>query len=411
MKIKHNLSAALPAIMVPQVAQLPQAQAQQGPSPQQAAQNNAMMRQALLASSPRMRKNVTTVQASTGNTSRIKLFNVGVLTKLQLYITAALTIGTATAVPSAKAPWNLINRVRLTDYDGTDRINLSGLQLFILNCVRNREVFSYHNTPAVTAAFTNPVVPTAVGAATLSFFLDIPLAFDVDNPVIQLQDLRGSILAQTAVGEMYLSIDWTTSLYTNNDVESVYAGAGTTTVVGNPVAPGNYINCTMWQEYILPQAIGAQGQIPLPSIDLMTVYELNGNLRSSDNLAVSAEKLLNYPNVRSVIGVYFNYVQAGTMTQGKLNGFRLIANGNNILLDHTELSQLLYQRNYMYAGADTLPGCYWRSHREKPIETALYGQIQMGITPNTVGATPYIEQAFESFYTKGQALPGLNQAQ
>jgi hypothetical protein len=383
------------------------AQGPAAPSPQQAAANNSMMRQALLASSPRMRKNVLTVQAQAAQTSRIKLFNVGVITKLQLYITAALTIGTAVATASTKAPWNLIQRVRLTDFDGTDRINLSGFQLFILNCVRMRSLYGYHNNVS-TAVFTNPVVPTAVANGTMSFFIDIPLAFDVDNPVIQLQDLRGAVLAQTAVGEMYLSIDWVTSLYANNDVESLYSGAGTTTVVGNGA---NYISCTLWQEYILPQAIGSQGQIPLPGIDLMTVYELNGNLRSSDNLAVSAEKLISYPNVRSVIGAYFNYVQAATMTQGKLNGLRLIANGNNILLDHTELSQLLYQRNYMYNNGDTVPGAYWRSHREKPIETALFGQIQMGITPNTVGATPYIEVAFESFYTKGAALPGLNQAQ
>lgn len=385
----------------------------QGPSPQQqaqqAAQNNAMMRQALLASSPRMRKNIGSFLASTGQTTRIKLFNVGVITKLQIYVAATVTIGTATAVPSAKAPWNLISRIRLTDYDGTDRVNLSGFQLFMLNCVRNRSLFGYQNNTN-TAVFTNPSVPTAVGNGTISFFLDIPLAFDVDNPVVQLQDLRGAILAQTAVGEMYLSIDWTTSLYTNNDVESVYAGAGTTTVVGNPAAPSNYITVTLWQEYILPQAIGQGGQIPLPGIDLMTVYELNGNLRSSDNLAVNSEKLVNYPNVRSVIGAYFNYVQAGTMTQGKLNTLRLIANGNNILIEQTELSQIFYQREYLYNSGDLIAGAYFRSHREKPIETALYGQIQMGLTPNTVGASPYVEVGFESFYTKGAALPGLQQA-
>lgn len=385
------------------------AAAQAAPNPAAAAQGNAMMRQALLATAPRMRKNVLTVNATNGTTSRIKLFNVGVVTKLQLYITAAVTIGTATATPSAKAPWNLISRLRVTDYDGTDRINISGFQLFILNCVRQRAIFGYHNTPAVPAAFVNPVVPTAVGNGTISFFIDIPLAFDVDNPVIQLQDLRGAILAQTAVGEMYLSIDWITSLYANGDVDSLYSGGGTTTVVGNPVS--NFITCTMWQEYLLPQAIGANGELPLPQIDLMTVYELNGNLRSSDNLAVSTEKLMSYPNVRSVIGAYFNYVQAATMTQGKINGLRLIANGNNILIDHTEVSQLLYQRNFMLADADTVAGAYWRSHREKPIETALFGNVQMGITPNTVGANPYVEVCYESFYTKGAALPGLNQAQ
>lgn len=372
------------------------------------AQNNAAMRTALLATAPRMRKNVQTATSQAGLTTRIKLFNVGVITKLQLYITAAVTIGTAIATASPKAPYNLISRIRLTDYDGTDRINISGFQLFMLNAVRTRTLFGYHNTPAVTAVFTNPAVPTAVGNGTISFFMDVPLAFDSDNVIPQLQDLRGSILAQTAVGEMYLAIDWNASYYTNGDADSVYNGAGTTTVVANGA---NNITVTCWQEYLLPQAVGANGEIPFPAIDLMTVYELNGNVRSSDNLAVGTEKLISYPNVRSVIGVYLNYIQASTMTQGKINSFRLIANGNNILRDHTELSQLFYQRNYMTSDMDTVPGAYFFSHREKPIETALFGNVQIGLTPNTVGANPYVELGFESFYTKGMALPGLNQAQ
>lgn len=372
-----------------------------------AAQSNAAMRAALLTTAPRMRKNVQTAQSQSGLTTRIKLFNVGVITKLQLFVSAAVTIGTATAVPSTKAPWNLINRLRLSDYDGTDRLNISGFQLFMLNCVRNRANFGYHNSPATTAVFTNPSVPTAVGNGTVSFFIDVPLAYDSDNNIPQLQDLRGAILAQTAVGEMYLSIDWINSYYTNVDVESLYAGAGTTTVVANGA---NNISVTLWQEYLLPQAVGSQGEIPLPGIDLMTVYEYAGNVRSSDNLAVGTEKLLSYPNVRSVVGLYANYVQAGTMTQGKINTFRLIANGNNILRDHTEASQLFFQRTFMNEDSDTVPGAYFFSHRDKPIETALFGNVQMGVTPNTVGATPYIEVGFESFYTKGQALPGLGQS-
>jgi hypothetical protein len=374
-------------------------------NPQMIAQNNAMMRQMLLSSAPRMRKNVQTVQATNGTTSRIKLFNVGIITKLQLYVTAALTIGTAVATPSAKAPWNLINRIKLSDYDGTDRVNLSGFQLFMLNCVRNRALFGYHNTSAVTASFTNPVVPTAVASATLSFFIDVPLAYDVDNPIVQLQDLRGSILAQTAVGEMYLSIDWINTLITNGDVDALYSGGATTTVVGNPAA--NFITCTMWQEYLLPQAVGPGGEIPLPQVDLMTVYELNGALKSADNIAVNTQKLIPYPNLRSVIGSYINYVQATTQTQGKIGAFQLIANGNNILRDHTELSQLFAQRTHMFADVDTVPGAYFFSHRDRPIETALYGNVQLGVTPTTVGATPYFEIAWESFYTKGQALPGM----
>jgi len=378
------------------------AQAQR--SAQDITAQNVAMRQALLATAPRMTKNVLTVTAGTSQTSRIKLFNVGVLTKLYLTVTAAITIGTAIAVPSTKAPWNLINRVRLTDYDGTDRVSISGFQLFILNSVRWQQYYLFNND-ASTAVATLPTVPTAIGNGTIQFILEIPIAFDVDNEIVQLQDLRGAILGQTAVGEMYLSIDWTNSLYTNTDLESVYSGAGTTTVVGQST---NYITCIMHQEYLLPQAIGQNGQIPIPSIDLMTVYELNGNVRSSDNLAVSTEKLINYPNVRSVIGCYANYVQAASLTFGKLNSIRLIANGNNIMKDHTELLQVAKQRLWMRS--DTIAGCYFLLHRDKPIETALFGNVQLGLTPNTVGATPYVETLFESFYTKGMALPGIAQA-
>jgi hypothetical protein len=227
----------------------------------------------------------------------------------------------------------------------------------------------------------------------------------LDNPVLQLQDLRGAIMMQTAVGEIYLNIDWIPSLYTNTDVDALYSGAGTTTVVGQNANP---ITCTMYQDYLLPQAIGGSGQVPLPPIDLMTVYELNGNVKSSDNLAANTEKLVSYPNVRSVIGIYMNYVSALALSSN-VSRVRMIANGNNILMDNTGLSQLFYQRQVL--DTDLLPGVYWRLHRDHPIETALFGNVQMGFTPSVVGATPYLELAFESFYTKGAALPGIGQAQ
>lgn len=378
-------------------------------SPQQMAQQNASLRQALLATAPRMRKNVITSNqgGTNGQTTRLKLFNVGVLTKIELYVTYAVTIAVAIAVPSARAPWNLIQRLRLTDYDGTDRINISGFQLFVLNCLRWNTYYGFNNE-AAAAVFVNPNTPTAIGNGTGSFFLEVPVAFDVDNKVVQLQDLRGAIMMQTATGEIYLSIDWINSLYTNNDIDSLYAGAGTTTVVGNPVT--QFITVTMWQEYLLPQAINGSGVLPLPYVDLQTVYELNGNLRSTTDLAQNQDKLISYPNVRSVIGAFFNFVQNGAVAQGNLNRLKWLANGNNILIDHSELSQLFYQRKTN--NTDLQAGVYWRSHRDHPVETVLVGNYQAALTPNQnpVGNT-YVEICFESFYTKGAALPGMMQSQ
>src|ERR1700749_3867703 len=114
-------------------------------SPQQAAMENAQMRAMLLQSAPRNRKEIPAVTSAVGGSSRIKLFNVGVLTRLLLRVTADLTIGGAIAVPSVKAPYNLISRVRLTDYDGTDRVNMSGFQLFVLNSIRWQRYYGVNN--------------------------------------------------------------------------------------------------------------------------------------------------------------------------------------------------------------------------------------------------------------------------
>ena len=137
--------------------------------------------------------------------------------------------------------------------------------------------------------------------------------------------------------------------------------------------------------------------------------------------------MINFPNVRSVIGAYFRYVNNGVMnsatafdSSGTANGaadvsqLRVIANGNNVLYDSSAEAHLFEQRLKMgSAGADIRPGSYFMQFRNKPIETALYGNVQLGFTPSVVSNTAfaaYVGFCFESFYTKGATLPGLSQA-
>lgn len=368
-------------------------------SPQQVIQNNMVMRQALLQSAPRMRKNLGAFPGGTpGSTTRVKLFNVGITTKLYLDVVATFTIGVLAATLSPKAPFNLMDRVKLTDFDGTDRVNCSGYQLWVLQCARNRTPYGYNNA-SQTAVLTSPLTPVATGAQTLRFQIEVPLAFNENN------DLRGALLTQTAVGEAYLNIDWNTLIYANANDDAVYNGTGTSTFT----VPAITVNVS--QEYLLPQNIG--GQVPLPALDLMTVYEVAGALKSADNIAVGQEKLFNYPNVRSVIGAYFNYMNGGVMNVATTDTskFRLIANGNNVLREYLPTEKLFEQRRWMIADADLRKGTYFEMHRDKPIETALYGNVQYGITPLTAaGGNQYFEICYESFYTKGSTLPGLTQA-
>ncbi|MCS7232237.1 MAG: hypothetical protein RMJ67_08890 [Elusimicrobiota bacterium] len=56
---------------------------------------------------------------------------------------------------------------------------------------------------------------------------------------------------------------------------------------------------------------------------------------------------------------------------------------------------------------DPTNGVYYVDFRSKPIETAIYGQVQLGM--KVVGSlnNPYVECLFESFYTRGTTLQGF----
>lgn len=366
-------------------------------SPADIMRQNLALRSALLQSAPRMRKLLGSFTGGTpGQSTRVKLFNVGVTTKIYAEVIATYDVGTAAATPSPKSPWNIINRARLSDFDGTDRINASGYQLWVLNSIRNSAPYGYNNG-SKTSVLDYPRIDTTVGTSRkASFIIELPVAYSSD-------DLRGAMLTQTAVGETWLSLDWNPAFFSNANADAVFNGAPTTTISNVSITTNVY------QEYLLPQSIG--GQVPLPTLDFMTVYEIGGTLKSADNLASGQEKLLNYPGVRQVIGAYFNFVNGGVMNAAftDIAKFRLIANGNNVLREYGAYDKLFDQRIAL-SNNDLVPGTYFELHRDKPIETALYGNVQYGITPSNVNAgNTYIEVCFESFYSKGAALPGFTQ--
>jgi hypothetical protein len=368
-----------------------------------AIQQNMMLRQALIGSAPPMRKLLGNFGGASGGgtlggTTRVKLFNVGVTTRILLDVIMTYDVVTAAMVATNKNPFNVMSRIKLTDFDGTDRVNCSGFQLWVWNCVRRRMNYGYNNSSA-TPVLADPSMTLTVGVArTLRFQIEIPLAFDPAT------DLRGSLLTQTAVGEAWVNIDWNTLgvSATANDEAIFTSATGTLANVSFAV--------NVFQEYLLPQAIG--GQVPLPTFDLMTVYEFSGALRSTDNIAVGSEKLFNYPNVRSVIGFYLNYITNSIMSAATtdISRIRLIVNGNNVLREYNATDKLFEQRIGMADGTDTRKGVLYELHRQKPIETALFGNVQLGVTPLVAAGVSNFEQGVESFYTKGSTLPGLSQS-
>lgn len=365
------------------------------PNPAQILAQNLQLRQALLSSAPAMRKTLGSFSAALGQTIRAKLFNVGITTNLVLNVSVTYDVTGSPMTVSPKAPFNLINRIKVTDYDGTDRVNCSGYQLWVLQSVRNATAYGYNNE-SQTSVLTAPAIPNAVATGnTARFYIEVPLAYNKNN------DLRGALLTQTAVGEAWLNIDLNTALLGASNADFPFTGGGSLTNITN-------VTIEVAQEYLLPQQVG--NGVPLPQLDLMTVYEINGAIRSSDNLSSGQEKLMSYPNLRSVIGAYVNFRNNGAMNNNDVSQIRLIANGNNVLREYSLGMKLNDQR--LALNSDLRNGTYFELSRQKPIETALFGNVQLGITPTgTVGSSNTdFEMCFESFYTKGSTLPGIAQS-
>lgn len=375
-------------------------------------QQNSLMRSRLCATGLWSEKDLGTFSLSMGGTTRIKLQNIGITHRLRLMFTTTMTIATATAALSPFGMYNAIPRIRIDDYDGQPRINASASHILMRNILRERRIDgSTRDSLAAIAgssffpssSVTIPNLGLTVGAQTGIFFLDIPICFDSD-----MGDLRGAMATQSTVGEINLSIDCVqlASLYGANDDTKVINNAATVTAAT--------FNVQVMQEFILPQPdIMLNNMVPIPSLDIQTVYEIVTQ-QTSDNLAASQEKLISLPNTRLVNALYYrwfnNSYQGGTGTTNDLTQHRLILNGTTPIKTRNFNYQFMLQRQDI--GSDLPKGAYFFDFlgligsNKQAIQTSQLGNVQLGLTIPAAGTsgTSYIDYAVESFYMKGVAL-------
>lgn len=344
---------------------------------------NLSDRNTLLMSGVRMRANLGSFTGyGLGSRAAIKLRNVGVMTGLLVRVAANISI-TAAMTDSPWGPWGLISKAEFQDYNTTLRISSSGPLLYMLNSIRHGRPWLSTGQGLVDTSQVSQ--PTAVANnVILEFSVYIPLALDPHR------DLTGSVLAQTVVGEQYLNMTFANALV--GDVMAPYT-AGTATV--------NSITLNVWQDYIQPQ------NAALPLMDLNTVYEFLGNFSTTNNVQTNGQAFLDYPNVRTVRGLYLGMVNNSTVTPNGTDILSLtqIANGNTNMREDDPLSVRLGMRSML--GGDLPAGQYYIGNRSNPISTSIYSQVQERINLGTLSGTSYIVYGFESLYGLNTPLPGI----
>lgn len=362
-------------------------------------QQNAMARAMLINTGLYMTKMLQPVTAQgIGQQIRIPLDRMGIMTGVLLKITVPLNI-TATATPSEFAPYNLVNQISYTDYAGLQRINTSGFQLQALNQLRGGRALNN----AVTGDFLSATekgldtnilsLPTATGTANLTFFLYVPIAIDPHN------DLRGAVLSQTIYGDHYITITLPQNFVGSDSLACPYT-AGTVALQA-----GQNITVQAYQHYIMPQG-GVQN---LPTIDLSTIYALEGGTSDSASISAGMDKYINWPNNRAILSAIhiFNNGGAGVLNQTDISNVTLLGNGNTNI---RELTPDVIRNHMRYLlGYDLASGVYYLPSRHQPITTQLYGNVQTKLLIATANAGCYFSSQYESTYLSGTPLPGVIQ--
>lgn len=367
-------------------------------------QQNAINSQLLLQTGVSMVKQLPAVSATIGGPAvQIPLQRMGILTGVMLDVNMPLTIGTASLVQSMFGPFNLFSNIKYTDFAGVNRVNTTGYSLAMLHAFRKRELSGTFGTSFTGVSNMGNIdtnifnFPTAVGTTNLHFQLYVPIAYDAAG------DLRGSVLAQTTLGDHYLTITPAAAVLgsTNSDNFVTPYTVGTT----GTASAGN-INITAYQHYIQPQTNDPN---MLPLIDLSTVYGIDGNFTSTSNITANMANYQNLPNNQAILSSLYVFDNGGngTVNGTDLTKISLIVNSNTIFREFSPGMLRGHMREML--GADVAPGTYYLGSRRQPILTQLFGNVQTKFDVATVSGTGVVQfiSQYESFYPSGAPLPGV----
>lgn len=370
-------------------------------TPAQLAQLNYQQRAAVLANAVQMKQQIFSqnVDPAQQTTLNVSPRYVGLVKGFLVEVTATLTAGNAAVVRTNYGSANLVKNFTFTDLNNTVRINAPGWFVALINSARqgwgyggvyaNMLAMGYGNNYPVNSGGLNVA---AAADVTVRHIYYVPLAYSGD-------DLRGSIYAGVTSATMNLAV-------TINDKPFAAAGADPMNAIyaGGPGAykAGTSVNVTVYQVY-LDQIPTMNGGPILPITDLNTVYELKYGTQTGP--AVGQDFGLAYSNYRDFLSTTVVIDNGGNFYPGTdVNYFALTsANFTNLWKVSPEIAALESRQVFM---ADPPVGTYYFNHRDRPINTVAFGNMELNVNLSVVNNAAVILVGYESFAQINQLTSG-----
>lgn len=340
------------------------------------------------------------VNPATNPTINIAPRNVGMILGFLVEVSGTIlntAAGALTRTDMGSA--NILKNVTFTDLNNVTRINTTGWHLALLNSARQGFGFGGAYAPNLPMNYGNNYAPfsgpatIAIGANTgvVKHTYWVPIAYSQS-------DLRGAIYAAIINATMNLQVTLNASpcagavgVGQTDPLGYIYSGNAAATWQGN-------VQVNVNQVYLDQIPVGQNGPI-LPTLDLNTIYDLK--YTTQNGLAAGQDFPVSYANFRQFLSTTLVYDNGGVFNAGSdLNYLSLTAaNSTNIFKLSPSIAALQARQTFM---ADPPPGVYYFDHRDRPIDTVTFGNMQIVANPISVNAGAQLVVGYESFQQTSQ---------
>jgi hypothetical protein len=372
---------------------------------------NASQRALVTGNAQRMVQPIASQTFNPNNTPTINIQPrpVGLITGFIVQITGGITNGATTAANrTGLGSANAVQNITFTDLNSVQRLNTSGSHLAILNSARQGFGFGGAYAPNLPMGFGNNWAPfsapaqlaaNATGMLTHTYL--VPVAYSSN-------DLRGAIYAAIINATMNLQITVATSaqlaVATGADpLKAVYIDNDNLAWTGN-------VTVNVYQVYYDQLPTAQNGAPILPMMDLNTIYDIKQTV--VNGLSVGQEFPVDYANFRQFLSTMPIFDNGGSYNSGSDVNYWSIKSANSTELYRVapDIAALEARQTFM---ADPPAGVYYFDHRNKPIDTLSYGNMQLVINPSVVNAGAQLVIGYEAFTQQNAlgmatSLPGGN---
>jgi hypothetical protein len=304
-------------------------------------------------------------------------------------LNGAGTVANRTGFGSA----NMLKNITFTDLNNVQRINTSGAHLALLNSARQGFGFGGAYAPNLPMAYGNnwdpfeaPASLAAGAAGDVKHIYYVPLAYSS-------ADLRGSVYANVVNANMQLQLEVNADPFVGatDPLNAIYSG-------NNDGAWDGDVSITVYQVYIdqIPMMNGAP---VLPMLDLNTIYDIKRTV--VNGISQGQDYPVPYANYRAFLSTFAIFDNGGQFNSGSDVDYWALtsANSTNIFKYGPNIAALLARQTFM---SDTPPGVYYFDHRDKPLDTITYGNLELNLNAKVVNAGAQLIMGYEAFQQVNQ---------